>query len=207
MRILVADDDRVGLTMVARSLERRGLEVLVAHDGDEAWRIIQEENDLAMAILDWEMPGIDGPDVCRRIRQDAGCASMYVILLTARDASTDIVAGLDAGADDYLIKPFNREELRARVDVGIRVIALQNKLGERVIELESALSKIKQLSGLLPICSYCKRIRNDGNYWEQVESYITEHTEARFSHGICPPCAKKVMAEFDPAPAGTEDLR
>lgn len=196
MRILVADDDRIGATMLAGWLERRGLEAVVVHDGAEALQVIERDGDLTMAILDWEMPGTNGPELCRRIRQNADRASMYLMLLTARDATTDIVAGLDAGADDYLVKPFNPEELRARVDVGIRVVSLQDKLAERVIELEDALSKVKQLSGLLPICSYCKRIRKDGNYWEQVESYISDHTEARFSHGICPPCAEKAMAEL-----------
>jgi sigma-B regulation protein RsbU (phosphoserine phosphatase) len=197
MRILVADDDRTGVTLLAGWLERRGLEVVTAHDGIEALHVIERDEELAVAILDWEMPGIDGPELCRRIRQNADRASMYVILLTGRDARTDIVAGLDAGADDYLIKPFDLDELRARVDVGVRVVSLQDKLAERVIELQDALSKVKQLSGLLPICSYCKRIRSDGNYWEQLESYISEHTDAQFSHGICPPCAKKAMAEFD----------
>ena len=195
MRILVADDDRTGATMLARWLERRGLEAVVVHDGTEALQVIQRDDELAMAILDWEMPGMDGPELCRRIRQHTHRASMYVILLTGRDTSTDIVAGLDAGADDYLTKPFNPEELRARVDVGIRVISLQNKLADRVSELQNALSKVMQLSGLLPICCYCKRIRSDANYWEQVETYITEHTDARFTHGICPPCAQKAMAE------------
>jgi phosphoserine phosphatase RsbU/P len=197
MRILAADDDHVGLTMLARSLERRGFEVVIAHNGHEAWRIMQQDSGLAIAILDWEMPGVSGPDLCRRMRQHDVQRSMYLILLTARDASTDIVAGLDAGADDYLTKPFNPEELRARVDVGIRVVSLQEKLAERVVELENALATVKQLRGLLPICSYCKRIRRDGDYWEQLESYISKHTDAQFSHGICPPCAKKVMAEFD----------
>jgi sigma-B regulation protein RsbU (phosphoserine phosphatase) len=204
MRILVADDDRVATTMLVRSLERRGQEVLVAHDGAQAWEIVRQHAGLSMAILDWEMPGIDGPELCRRIRQDAALASMYVILLTAREARSDVVAGLDAGADDYLVKPFDLEELRARVDVGIRVLALQQTLAERVTELQDALSKVKQLTGLLPICSYCKRIRSDENYWEKVESYISEHTNAQFSHGICPPCLEKVMAEADETSAMTQ---
>jgi len=196
VRILVADDDRSGAAILAAWLERRGLEPRVVNDGADALRIIQSEERLGMAILDWEMPGVDGPALCRAIRQRPERASMYVVLLTARDARADIVAGLDAGADDYLTKPFDPEELRARVDVGIRVVSLQDKLAEQVVELQGALSKVKQLSGLLPICCYCKRIRGDQNYWQQVEMYITEHSGARFSHGICPSCADKVMAEL-----------
>jgi sigma-B regulation protein RsbU (phosphoserine phosphatase) len=95
---------------------------------------------------------------------------------------------LEAGADDYLTKPFDPQELRARIKVGERILGLQTSLAERVTELEDALSRVKQLQGLLPICSYCKKIRDDQNYWEQVESYISKHTEAQFSHGICPDC-------------------
>src|SRR6185503_11029796 len=205
MRVLVADDDPMGAMMLSRSLERWGLDVVVAHDGEEAWRII-DQGGIAMAILDWMMPGADGPELCRRLRKDERHAHMHLILLTARNSREDVVAGLDAGADDYLIKPFNLEELRARVHVGIRVIGLQDRLADRVAELEEALSNVKQLSGLLPICSYCKRIRGDENYWERVESYITEHTDAKFSHGICPQCYDTVMAQIDdpeggPAPA------
>ena len=205
MRVLVADDEPMGALMLSRSLERWGLEVVVAHDGEEAWRIIQAGG-VAMAILDWMMPGADGPELCRRIRKDERHAHMHLILLTARNSRADVVAGLDAGADDYLIKPFDPEELRARVHVGIRVLTLQDRLADRVAELQEALTNVKQLSGLLPICSYCKRIRGDENYWERVESYITEHTDAKFSHGICPECYDTVMAQIDapegePAPA------
>ena len=197
MRILVADDDPTGATILARSLARWGLDVVVAHDGEEAWRIIEQDGGIAMAILDWMMAGTDGPELCRRIRQDERHAHMYIILLTSRDSRADVVAGLDAGADDYLIKPFDLEELRARVHVGVRILTLQDRLTERVAELQEALSKVKQLSGLLPICSYCKRIRGDENYWERVESYISEHTDATFSHGICPQCYDAVVAQLE----------
>ena len=196
MRALIADDDRLGALILARALEGLGLEVAVAHNGDEAWRMIDEDDGFAMAILDWMMPGADGPELCRRIRQDDRRARMHVILLTARDGHADIVAGLDAGADDYLIKPFNPEELRARVQVGIRIVSLQDRLAQQVDELQDALSKVKQLRGLLPICSYCKRIRSDENYWEQVDSFVAQHSDAQFSHGICPTCFDAVEAEF-----------
>jgi DNA-binding response OmpR family regulator len=195
VRILVADDDKMGAVMLARSLELWNLEAVVAGDGEEAWRLIQDQR-VTMAILDWMMPGADGLELCRRIRQDETHAHMHVILLTARNDPADVVAGLAAGADDYLVKPFNPDELRARVHVGIRILALQDRLAERVTELQSALSKVKELSGLLPICTYCKRIRSDENYWEQVEGYITQHTHAQFSHGICPTCYDAVLADF-----------
>jgi len=197
VRVLVADDEPTGTTMLARSLTRWGLEVVIAHDGEKAWRMIDKDGGIAMAILDWMMPCADGPEICRRIRQDNRHAHMHVILLTARDSRADIVAGLDAGADDYLTKPFDSEELRARVHAGIRVLTLQDRLSARVAELQEALSKVKQLSGLLPICSYCKRIRGDENYWERVESYISQHTDAKFSHGICPQCYEEVLAKFE----------
>ena len=201
MRVLVADDEPMGALMLSRSLERWGLEVVVARDGEEAWRMIQDGG-IKMAILDWVMPGADGPELCQRIRKAERHQHMHLILLTARNSRADVVAGLDAGADDYLIKPFDVEELRARVHVGIRVLTLQDRLADRVAELQEALTNVKQLSGLLPICSYCKRIRGDENYWERVESYITEHTDAKFSHGICPECYDTVMAQIDePAPA------
>ena len=122
---------------------------------------------------------------------------MYLLLVTAREGRSDVVAGLDAGADDYVIKPFDPEELRARVAVGVRVLGLQQKLAERVAELQTALSNVKQLRGLLPICSYCKRIRGDDQYWTQVEGYIAQHSDAQFSHGICPTCYHKLSAELD----------
>ena len=197
MRALIADDDRATTEILSTTLQQWNIEVVVAHDGHVAWDVLGGGDGPPLAILDWMMPGLDGPDLCRRIRQDPLLVHMYLILLTGRDARADLVTGLDAGADDYVVKPFDVEELRARVNVGIRVLTLQQRLAERVLELQSALSKVKQLSGLLPICSYCKRIRSDQNYWEQVDRYVAQHSDAEFSHGICPECFKTVIAPFD----------
>jgi sigma-B regulation protein RsbU (phosphoserine phosphatase) len=200
MRALVADDDRATAALLRHTLERWGLEVVVAHDGAEAWAAIERDPEIGLAILDWNMPGLDGPEVCRRIRGDAARAHLHVLLLTARESRADVVIGLDAGADDYVSKPFDPEVFRARVAVGLRVLKLKERLAERVVELEAALSKVKQLRGLLPICSYCKHVRSDGNYWEQVEQYISAHSDMQFSHGICPACYDKVAADMDRDP-------
>jgi DNA-binding response OmpR family regulator len=100
---------------------------------------------------------------------------------------------LTAGADDYIIKPFDRAELKARISTGERILRLQAELAARVKELELALANVKLLQGLLPICCYCKKIRNDQNYWQQVDSYIADHSEAQFTHGICPECREKIL--------------
>jgi len=134
------------------------------------------------------MPGIDGLEVCRRLRQSPGSIPPYIILLTAKHGVREIVKGIEAGADDYLTKPYDHEELRLRLQVGARIVELQTKLAERVEQLEATLDHVKQLQGILPICSYCKKIRNDLDYWQNVDSYVTEHSQAEFSHGICPSC-------------------
>jgi CheY-like chemotaxis protein len=148
-----------------------------------------------LVILDWVMPGLDGLEICRRLRETPGGKAAYVILLTSRDATCDLVEGLEGGADDYVVKPFRPEELRARVRAGLRVAALQRSLAERVADLEQALAEVNQLQGLLPICCYCKRIRDDGNYWQQLEGYISRRSNARFSHGICPECFEELRVK------------
>ena len=192
MKILLAEDDPMYARLLQRLLEGE-YEVLPARDGVEAWEALLAENPPQLAVLDWLMPRIDGIEVCRRVRHHPGMASTYMILLTSRDHIKDVLAGFEAGADDYLVKPCDPEELRARVRVGRRVVELQSALAAHVAQLEQALASVRQLQGLLPICSYCKRIRNDENYWEQLETYVSEHSEASFSHGICPNCYQSIM--------------
>jgi sigma-B regulation protein RsbU (phosphoserine phosphatase) len=197
MQVLVAEDDRIASMILAQTLRRWNLDVTVVADGGAAWRYLQSASAPTLAILDWMMPEIDGAEVCRRVRRDMPLANMYLVLLTSLESRTYIIAGLEAGADDYLVKPFDPDELRARVNVGLRVLGLQEKLADRVSELQAALDNVKQLHGLLPICSYCKRIRGDDEYWQQVESYIAERSDAQFSHSICPPCYAKLEKELD----------
>jgi len=203
MDILIAEDDVVSRRALEATLKRWGHQVIATTDGAAAWEVLQRPDAPPLAILDWMMPEIDGVEVCRRARQLAPGGSagpradhhrcLYLILLTARGETEDVVAGLDAGADDYIVKPFKREELQARLNVGLRMVDLHQRLGRRLAELHDALGKVKHLQGLLPICTYCKRIRDDHNYWQQVESYIGSHSEARFSHSICPSCYESVV--------------
>ena len=193
MKVLIAEDDAVSRRVLAATLDRSGYEVVAVPDGAEAWAALQREDAPHLAILDWMMPEMDGVEVCRRVRALSAAAPPYLILLTAKSEKADIVTGLDAGASDYLTKPFDRAELRARVQVGARVVELQDKLAAHARELEVALSQVKQLQGLLPICSYCKNIRDEQNYWHRVESYISGHAEVEFSHGICPACYKDLV--------------
>jgi len=196
IRALVADDDPITATALAGALRRLDLDVSVAADGALAWQIIEGANQPSLAIVDWMMPGVDGLELCRRIRAAPAHAHMYVLLLTARDSRADIVAGLEAGADDYLVKPFDVHELRARVHTGLRILSLQKDLAEQIAMLKETIANVKQLKGLLPMCSYCKKIREDAGYWQQLETYISEHSDAEFSHGVCPTCFERVVNEF-----------
>lgn len=150
----------------------------------------------ALAILDWMMPEMDGPEVVRRVRTLQTDRPPYIIILTSKGEKADIIAGLDAGANDYLAKPFDVGELRARIEVGRRMIEMQSALAEKIEELRRALDQIKTLRGIVPICASCKKIRDDRGYWNQVEVYMRAHTEARFSHGLCPECTKKLYPDF-----------
>ncbi|MCS7021906.1 MAG: response regulator [Gemmataceae bacterium] len=192
-QVLVADDDPISARVLEATLRRWGYVVTIARDGLAAWEILQQQDCPRLAILDWMMPGLEGPEICRRVRALHRPVPTYIILLTAKGNAQDIVAGLESGADDYVTKPFDQAELHSRLRVGERIVELQQGLADRVRELEEALSQVKTLKGLLPICAYCMKIRDDRNYWQRVETYIAAHSNARFSHGICPECWKKVV--------------
>jgi len=191
MHVLIADDDPVLRFALRQHLERWSFDVIECVNGTQAWQAMQEPTPPPLAIIDWSMPGIDGPTLARDLREVPALAGMYVILLTSNTSRQDVIAGLESGADDYITKPFDWDELRARVRIGSRIVGLQQALGLRVNELQQALGSVRALSGLLPICAYCKRIRDDQDYWKQIEHYLSEHSNARFSHGICPECLKQ----------------
>jgi sigma-B regulation protein RsbU (phosphoserine phosphatase) len=194
-KILIAEDNQTSLLVLESVLKQWGYGVIAARDGYEAWAIMKADNSPQIAVLDWVMPGLDGLEICRRARQMNDRLPFYIILLTAQGRKEDIVDGLEAGANDYITKPFDRAELRARLHVGERVIELQSALAHRARELEEALSHINTLQGILPICMHCHKIFNDQKSWQRIEQYIEEHSDAHFSHGLCPECLVKHYPE------------
>lgn len=146
MRTLIADDDPITARILTSALARTGMEVIVAHDGDVAWQQLNSVQPPALAILDWMMPNVDGLELCRRIRRTPRLAGMYVILVTARDSREDLVTGLGAGADDYMTKPIDMAELKARIGVGMRVTNLQQSLTRSVSELKATRDRLARLA-------------------------------------------------------------
>src|SRR5260221_3271384 len=191
MTVLIADDLEINRKLLRALLSAEGYEIREAANGVDTLNILKNATAPLVGLLDWEMPEMEGIEVCRQARAlqaSQPSQPLFLILVTVRDSKKDIVAGLRAGANDYITKPFDKTELLARVAVGSQMVQLQQALAQRVEELNDALVSVKQLSGLLPICSYCKKIRDDQNYWQQVDTYVGRHTDARFSHSVCPQC-------------------
>jgi phosphoserine phosphatase RsbU/P len=179
MRVLAVEDDGVARAVLKQALRRLGHEVLEACDGEEAWALLQRQP-VRVIVSDWMMPHCDGLDLCRRIRARTGAEYLYFILLTSRNATQENqTAAGDAGVDDFLTKPLDLAELWTRLRVAERILAYT--------------TQVRQLEELLPICSYCKKVRDDQNYWQQIESYISERTGTDFSHSICPDCYTRVV--------------
>ena len=188
MRVLIAEDDADSFELLATLLNSFGYEIVGVDNGDDALKILQRPDRPSLAILDRVMPGMSGVDVCRKLREQQSDNPTYIILLTALSSEADIVEGLDAGADDYITKPYDFYELNARIGVGRRVIDLQASLNNRVKELQDALGHVKTLQGILPICMHCHKIRDDAETWQQIEDYLAQHTDVQFSHGVCEKC-------------------
>src|SRR5476651_2396170 len=174
MKILIAEDDPVSVKILQFTLQHFGHEVVTASNGTEAWEEFDREP-VRVIVSDWMMPGLDGLELCQKVRERTKTEYTYFILLTAINTDRDnLRKAMDAGIDDFLTKPLDREAILMRL-----------RVAERILEYTT---QIRQLKELIPICMYCKRVRDDTNYWDQVEHYIHEHTGSNFSHGICPAC-------------------
>jgi phosphoserine phosphatase RsbU/P len=196
MNVLIAEDDAPSRLMLQSLLTKWDYTVIAARDGDEAWRVLCEPEHPHLVILDWMMPGIEGPEIVRRLRKRAPENPYYAIIITSRSSTNSAASALDSGADDFVGKPFDNDELRARIAVGNRMICLQQALSDHILSLTQTLARVRRLEGIIPICMCCKKIRDDQDSWNQLEQYISDHSEATFSHGLCPDCAEKMKEDI-----------
>lgn len=184
--ILVVDDHPVQLHILLPFLEESGYEVILAEDGERALAILETEP-VDLILLDILMPGIDGLETCRRIKVNKDTADISIIFMTGLDNVEDKVAGFKAGCVDYITKPFQHVEVLARVQTHLELRQQKRLLAEMLAE-------VKKLTGILPICCRCKKIRDDKGYWRQVDDYLSQHVEVEFSHGYCKACFAEEMA-------------
>jgi DNA-binding response OmpR family regulator len=194
MRILVAEDDPIIRRLLEATLIRSGYSVTIADNGRRAWEILEAPDAPNLVVMDWMMPEIDGLEVSRRVRAREGRDYVYIMILTTKGRKEDVIAGLEAGADDFLTKPFDPHELRSRIRAGERILELEAVLRRRLRELEGALACVERLHGLLPICMHCNRIRDEHNVWQKLETYIQERSEAEFTHSLCESCRQTYYA-------------
>jgi DNA-binding response OmpR family regulator len=163
--------------MLIKSVKTLGYDVLEANSGKTAWDIYKKEN-IPIIISDWLMPNINGLELCRRIRKEKRNKYTYFIMVTILEGKRNFLEAIEAGVDDFFSKPFDHDELVARLYVAERILNLQDE--------------VALLSELLPICCYCRKVRDDQNYWDHVENFIERHWQATFSHSICPECYEKI---------------
>ena len=181
MRTLIAEDHRETRASLSLLLRSEGYDVSEAASGSEAWHEY-EHNRFALVISDWMMPELDGLELCRRIRATERPYYPYVILLTALKGKDRFLQAMSAGVDDFISKPFDPDELRAKLHAAERIVTLQDR--------------VKRLEGILSTCMYCKKIRDENQAWVTIEDYITERSNAEFSHGVCPQCLSKASAQL-----------
>ncbi len=180
MRILIAEDDTASRLVLEATLQKAGHDVVATENGRQAWNAWREQF-CPVLISDWFMPELDGLMLCQAIRKTSDARYTYIILLTSHGGKTNYLEAMAAGVDDFLTKPPDEEQLLARLHVAERILGLRQH--------------VKLLEGLLPICAWCKKIRDEHNHWELMESYVTQHSKARFTHGMCPECEAKFLKE------------
>jgi PleD family two-component response regulator len=200
--ILIVDDTPANLRLLALMLGREGYQVRTAASGEQA--LVAVSSHLPdLILLDVSMPHMSGYEVCERLKADPRTQGIPVLFISAMDQTEDKVKAFTVGGVDYITKPIQFEEVLARVQTHLSLRELQDRLRQanaelerRLAELQTALDQVRTLSGLLPICASCKKIRDDHGYWHQVEAYIQDHSDAEFSHGICPECARQLYPDY-----------
>ncbi len=204
IKVLVTDDDPEILLLTTMVLQRAGYEVLEASTGKGCLEAVRKHRP-GLVLLDVNLPDTTGIEVCRQIKADPDLKGTFVILASGERVSSDYQAeGLNIGADGYIIRPIPNKELLARVQSMERIKRAEDALREKekqqerlIVKLQEALAEIKTLKGFIPICASCKKIRDDEGYWNQLEAYLSKHTDAVFSHSFCPECAKKYKDEME----------
>lgn len=181
LKILIADDDGVSRSMLDDALQQLGHEVTAVEDGLQAWQTLQTEH-FPIVVTDWVMPGLDGLQLCQRIRGERRPEYTFVFLLTVREGKGHFLEAMKAGVDDFITKPFDEDQLAARIAVAERILHLREQN--------------RRMAQLLPVCAWCKRVRNDQQYWKKVDEFLAESTGRPITHGICPECMEEQRRAF-----------
>jgi DNA-binding response OmpR family regulator len=197
MKILIAEDDPLTLGLLTELVRKWDYETVSVNNGDVAWENMKRDDEPLILLADWQIPGLHGDELCRRARTNLTAKPLHIILTTATQLTVESkVRALAAGADDYLLKPYDPRELQARLHVAERALFSQVEMRRRVMDLETALAKVEQLHGLLCICSDCKRIR-DQEQWQTLENYFGTRLDVAFTHSLCPKCIELRRKEVE----------
>lgn len=193
-KILIAEDQPITRILLENILQDK-YHLIFAANGNDTLKKVTEEGDIDLILLDIIMPERNGFEVCEKLKENPATCNIPVIMLTIMDQEHNEAKGFALGVADYINKPVSQTKLLTRVKNQLELKKQHDLLQKKNQELHSALDQIKRLQGILPICSFCKQIRNDDGYWQQVDDYIKEHSEAEFSHSVCPICMEKEYGE------------
>jgi PleD family two-component response regulator len=194
--ILIVDDTPENLTVLRQMLAEQNYMVRPALNGEIAINAVNMSSP-DLILLDIRMPGMDGYEVCKQLKSEEKTRRIPVIFISALNELDDKIKAFSLGGVDYITKPFQAEEVLARVKTHLTLRSLQKSIEDKNAQLQKALDEIKTLQGIIPICANCKNVRDDKGFWNQVETYISKHSEAEFSHSICPPCAKELYPDLN----------